>query len=69
VPQRRIWTEAGVFRPEEMDLLGRVFERTWVADESDQAREQRASRILAYFQAGITDEDELCELARKPLGR
>jgi hypothetical protein len=66
---RRKAEEAGVFRPAEIDLLGRVFEQTSVPGEGEQAREARASRILAYYLAGITDEAELRTLAKQPLGR
>jgi hypothetical protein len=61
--------DSGVVRPPELEMLGRVFEATSVAGETKEEREQRASRILGYFLAGITDEDELRTLAVQPLGR
>jgi hypothetical protein len=61
--------DSGVIQPSELEMLGRVFEATSVAGESETEREQRASRILGYFLAGITDEDELRALAAQPLGR
>ena len=59
----------GIIDPESLALLGRVFEATNVAGEEDHDRETRASRIIAYFQAGIRDEAELKNLAQLPLGR
>jgi hypothetical protein len=70
MPLNRKIEEAGIIlRPSELELLGRVFKQTSVRGESGQAREERASRILAYYLAGITDEAELCTLAKQPLGR
>lgn len=66
---RRKAQEAGVIRPSELELLGRAFDQTRVPGESESEREARASRILAYFLAGITDEEELRTLAKQPLGR
>ncbi|MDG4897750.1 hypothetical protein P9272_29865 [Mesorhizobium sp. WSM4976] len=58
-----------VFTPIELALLGRVFDRRKDVPETADERERRASRIIAYYQAGIHDEAELDELSRKPLGR
>lgn len=69
MPLRTRAQAAGVMQPAELEMLGRVFDRTTVPDESDREREARASRIIGYFVAGISDEDELCQLARQPLGR
>lgn len=69
MPLRKKAAEAGIVLPVELELLGRVFDRTTVSGESEREREARASRILGYFQAGVRDEDELCQLARQPLGR
>ena len=70
MPLRRAIKEAGVvISPEQLKLLGKVFDRTSVAGENDHERETRASRILSYFLAGIDDETELCELAKRPLRR
>ncbi|UCI06531.1 hypothetical protein [Mesorhizobium sp. B1-1-8] len=57
------------FTPEETARLGRVFEAGRVAGETEEQKEARASRIIANYMAGITDEAELLELSRKPLGR
>jgi hypothetical protein len=57
------------FTPEETAMLGRVFESGRVAGETEEQKEARASRIIANYMAGITDESELIELSRKPLGR
>ncbi|MEX0955479.1 MAG: hypothetical protein WDZ83_09735 [Rhizobiaceae bacterium] len=69
MPARTKAIEAGIFGETELDLLSRVLEESAIADETGEEREQRASRIIGYFQAGITDEDELVTLARRPLGR
>ena len=60
---------AGIVLPEHLELLGEVFEATKVSGETLRQREARASRILSYFQLGIIDKNELCTLARQPLGR
>jgi hypothetical protein len=57
------------FTPDETAMFGRVFESGRVADETEEQKEARASRIIANYMAGITDEAELVELSRKPLGR
>jgi hypothetical protein len=61
--------EAGILDPAELAMLGRAFERSTMAFETERQREARAARILGYFMAGISDEDELVALARQPLGR
>ena len=60
---------AGIIRPAELKLLSEVFDATQDRHESDLQRDARASRILAYFQAGVTNKSELVTLARQPLGR
>lgn len=60
--------EAGVLSPSELVLLNRVFHATVVEGENDRQREARASRIVGYYTAGVTDEAELCTLAKQPLG-
>lgn len=57
------------FTPEETAMLGRVFDRGSVEGETAEQKEARASRIIANYMAGITDEAELIELSRRPLGR
>lgn len=69
MPIRSKAAEAGVLGPEDLVLLGRVFHDTAVSGETDGDREGRASRIIAYFLAGVTDEEELRTLAKQPLGR
>ena len=66
--KRRI-KEAGNFTPSEIGLLGRVFEQAKREGDSDASRETLASRIIANYMAGITDEAELLALSRQPLGR
>lgn len=69
MPLRDKAIEAGIFHSTDLDLLARVMERTEVAGETEEQRSARASRIISYFQMGMTDEDELVTLARHPLGR
>ncbi|MBX3575552.1 MAG: hypothetical protein KF694_24685 [Mesorhizobium sp.] len=69
MPIRSKAAEVGVVGPEDLDLLGRVFHDTAVPGETDRDREARASRIIAYFIAGVADEEELRTLAKQPLGR
>ena len=69
MPLRSKAIEAGIFHSSDLDLLARVMEKTEAEDETEEQRSARASRIIGYFQMGITDEDELCTLARQPLGR
>ncbi|MCG7508262.1 hypothetical protein [Mesorhizobium retamae] len=69
MPMRQKLEEAGVLQPEEIALLTRVYEATCRKFENNSDREQRASRIIANYQLGIRDEDELIELSRRPLGR
>ena len=59
----------GAFLPDEVTFLGRVLEVSAGADETAEQRERRAARIIANYIAGITDERELAELSRRPLGR
>jgi hypothetical protein len=61
--------EAGIFQPTEIGLLGRVFDQTKVPAETATEQEARASRIIANYMAGITDEKELIALSRQALGR
>jgi hypothetical protein len=69
MPIYRKAQEAGVFDASEVALLGRVFDRLKVEGQSDQRREALASRILANYLAGLTDEDELASASKLPLGR
>ncbi|AZO15639.1 MULTISPECIES: hypothetical protein [unclassified Mesorhizobium] len=57
------------FTPDETAMLGRVYENGSIEGETTEQKEARASRILANYMAGITDEAELIELSRRPLGR
>ncbi|TIU32807.1 MAG: hypothetical protein E5W38_11430 [Mesorhizobium sp.] len=57
------------FTPDETAMFGRVFESGRVTGETEEQKQARASRIIANYMAGITDEAELVELSRKPLGR
>jgi hypothetical protein len=63
--------DAGIYRPDELALLGRVFENLKLADQSESpdAQSRLASRIIANYMAGVTDEAELITLSKQPLGR
>lgn len=69
MPWRGEADRAGIIGAEHLRLLGRVFAATEVDGESNRDREARASRIIAYYQSGVTDEEELRVLASRPLGR
>ncbi|UVK47925.1 hypothetical protein BPNPMPFG_005439 [Mesorhizobium sp. AR07] len=69
MPINRRIKEASNFTPSEIGLLGRVFEQAKGESESEAQREALASRIIANYMAGITDEAELLALSRQPLGR
>jgi hypothetical protein len=66
---RRKAEEAGIFKPSELALLARVFERLKLKDQSVGQRETLASRILANYMAGVVDEAELISLSKQALGR
>jgi len=61
--------QRNTFSPDETAMLGRVFDNGSVEGETAEQKEARASRIIANYMAGITDEAELIELSRRPLGR
>jgi hypothetical protein len=69
MPIRRRAAEAGVFEPSELALLGRVFEQLKRENQSNDARDALASRIIANYRAGVVDESELVSLSKQPLGR
>ena len=69
MPIRKKATEAGIFDPSEVALLGRVFEHLRLDNQSSEARDAIASRIIANYMAGIKDEAELVSLSKQPLGR
>ncbi|MDG4875197.1 hypothetical protein P9273_08815 [Mesorhizobium sp. WSM4935] len=61
--------EAGIFSSSDLALLGRVFDKLKNEHQSSERREALASRLLANYQAGIRDEDELLTASKLPLGR
>ncbi|MGX5839765.1 hypothetical protein ACWGTI_03460 [Mesorhizobium sp. ArgA1] len=69
MPIRRKAVDAGILHPDELALLGRVFEHLADQSESVDAQSRLASRIIANYMAGITDEAELITLSKLPLGR
>ena len=69
MPIRRKAQDAGIFDPSELALLARVFERLKLESDSPDRLEGLASRVLANYMAGISDEEELLSLSKQPLGR
>lgn len=69
MPLERLASAAGVYRPEELKLLGRVFDRLVQPSDDAPKREALASRVIGYYLMGIKDEDELVALSRQPLHR
>jgi hypothetical protein len=69
MPVERKAQELGAFSSSEIALFWRVYDATMTPGESVVEAEHRASRIIANYQLGITDEDELIELSRRALGR
>lgn len=61
--------QAGIFDSTEIRLLRRVFEQAKGEADSESRLEALASRVIANYMAGITDEAELLALSRQPLGR
>ncbi|MBN9069844.1 MAG: hypothetical protein J0H60_26315 [Rhizobiales bacterium] len=69
MPVTRTVQHLGNFTTDEVDLFWRTYDATKGDGETEADKEHRASRIIANYMAGITDEDELTELSRRPLGR
>ena len=69
VPIHQRAKEAGIFDVAELALLARVYDRLRYDEQTADQRQVLASRIIANFMAGITDENELVSLSRLPLGR
>ncbi|QKC83467.1 hypothetical protein [Mesorhizobium sp. NZP2077] len=69
MPIRRKAVDAGIFDPEELALLGRVFAQMKTRNQSADSQSRMASRIIANYMAGVVDESELITLSRLPLGR
>lgn len=67
--EEAIFVVRNTFTPDETAMLGRVYENGNFEGETAEQKEARASRIIANYMAGITDEAELIELSRRPLGR
>lgn len=62
-------SQDGAFRPSELGLFSRVMERLKSKDLGDASQQELAQRVMANYMAGLTDEDELVEASRRPLGR
>ena len=59
----------GAFQPMELQMFGRILARLKCNELASTKREDLAQRVMANYMAGITDEDELVEVSRRPLGR
>jgi hypothetical protein len=62
MPIRSKAEEAGIIGPEDLELLGRVFQATGTPGETSTDREYRAFRLISHFKSGIRDEAELRDL-------
>lgn len=69
MPIRRKAVDAGISDSAELALLGRVFAQMKTANQSADSQSRLASRIIANYMAGVTDESELVSLSRRPLDR
>lgn len=61
--------QRGVFGPSELNLFKRVLTRLDSDQLDEVARSSMAQRVMANYMAGISDENELVETSRQPLGR
>lgn len=57
----------GLFRPEELDFLARVFLQAITPHDSQPERTDRALAALSLFRAGVTDEETLVSLVSERL--
>ena len=57
----------GVFRPEELDLLSRVFAQSTTPYDSKDDRIDRALTAITLFRSGVTDEAALVRLVSERL--
>ncbi|TPK93090.1 MULTISPECIES: hypothetical protein [unclassified Mesorhizobium] len=53
------------FSPEEVALLGRVFDCCKAFKDSEAQREMLALRIISQYRAGVTNEAKLIEICRE----
>jgi hypothetical protein len=61
--------ESGVFNPADLDLIDRVLKKLRSDELGEEKRRHLVQRVMANYMAGMTDEDELVEFSRRPLGR
>ena len=59
----------GTFGPAELVMFAKVLDRLDIREFGEFDRQAMAHRVIANYMAGITDEDELVELSRRPLGK
>ena len=69
MPLDRLAIERGFYRPDELELLRRVFDKLVNVDLDAGKREALASRIISNYMTGIKDEEELISLSKQPFGR
>jgi len=57
-----------ILGPKDLVLLSEVLEATARPHESEAERQDRACRLLAHFETGVTELAELIALTRDPTG-
>jgi hypothetical protein len=69
MPIGNIARSAGIYAPEDLDLLSRVITRCLSGAESDSEKEEIALAIITHFSQGLLDEEELVAKCRRPARR
>lgn len=64
MPIRRRAAQSGAVQPDDLEMLGRVFDATMLGEESEEQQENRAADILHFYKSGTTDEDALISLVK-----
>ncbi|MCR4266739.1 hypothetical protein [Nitratireductor sp. ZSWI3] len=62
MPMRAAIAANGIFGPDEIDLLGRVFARARHFAGTPQQEEALALEIIEIFRSGVTDEEAILEM-------
>jgi len=66
MPIRSIAQSAGIYAPEDIDLLSRVISRCLTGEESNSEKETIALAIITHFSQGVVDEEKLVAKCRRP---
>jgi len=59
MPIRAVALHSGIYQPSDLDVLQRAFDRIVVPEHTPVQRESIATRLIAVFSSGVTDEAEL----------